>query len=46
MSYISDWKCGAISDEEYERCGNVENRIEKSFLAEIERQIYDERKDE
>ena len=44
MSYISDYKCGAMDYDEYKMCANEENRRERYFL---EHQFdEDEEKDE
>lgn len=32
MSYYSEWKCGAISDEEYTSACNREDAIDKALL--------------
>lgn len=46
MSAYSDWKCGALSDEEYEAECNKEARREAEYERAIERAIYNEKEDE
>lgn len=37
MSIYSDYKCGAISEQEFRDCGIRENRRERQWLDEWER---------
>ena len=42
MSYISDWKNGYISDEEFEQCGVEENNRERAYYNEVNYEYEDE----
>lgn len=44
MSAYSDWKCGALTDEEYASWGAEFNRRERAY--EYEQEYYDEENDE
>ena len=46
MSAYSDWRCGALSDEEYDNASNREARRDAEYERAIERAIYNEKEDE
>lgn len=42
MSAWSDWKCGALSDEDYTAECNREAAMDKAYFDKIERECYKE----
>ena len=45
MSIYSDYKCGALSDDEYRNICNRENARERAYVDDFER-LYEEEADE
>lgn len=46
MSAWSDWKCEALTDEEYRDLCAYENRVDRAEQEEIEREMMEDEEDD